>query len=245
MEEFYNSNNKVIAPTSELTSAVINALSLENKREPKNILLPRGSALMTSSGQLSPDITAIFHAATGTMYQYTPQQSYFDPSLESVENAIYACFELCKLNGNKRMAIPFIGGKIFKNRIFKAQNITEEEEDSKLIACIVNATIANANSSGCDYCFVAYDEAAHTLFSDELGKSHSDFDFDKHLKKGDIVDFKLHNCDGIVNAANMEVEFGGGISDSIAKATQDESNINKEAKVAIDDFWSKYKKSQL
>ncbi len=35
---------------------------------------------------------------------------------------------------------------------------------------------------------------------------------------GSIVDFRLHRASAIVNAANMEVSFGGGISGPIATA---------------------------
>lgn len=54
------------------------------------------------------------------------------------------------------------------------------------------------------------------------------------------MDFDLHTCDGIVNAANMEVEFGGGISGAIASATKEAKAIDKEARDYILGFWSEF-----
>ncbi|MBK7428272.1 MAG: hypothetical protein IPI60_15265 [Saprospiraceae bacterium] len=233
MSTFYNSNNKVFAETSGLTSESITDLK-------SKILLPAGSALMTSAGKLSPEITAIFHAATGTMNPYFPEQTYYEPTLQSVEDSIKACFELGKLNGNKLMAMPYIGGKIFKKRIFKGQGLSDDDQNKRLVACIVAATINNAKSSALDYCFVAFDHPTYILFSDELENSFEEVDLSAHLKEGDITDFKLHNCDGIVNAANMEVKFGGGISGAIANGTQNQSNIDQEARAAINKFWTEY-----
>lgn len=49
-------------------------------------MLPRGSAIMTSSGQLAySGITAIIHAATGSM---TKSGGEFEPTLESVNTSI-------------------------------------------------------------------------------------------------------------------------------------------------------------
>ena len=62
------------------------------------------------------------------------------------------------------------------------------------------------------------------------------------LYQGDITRFV---CDGIVNAANMEVQFGGGISGAIATATHDKANIDLEADHSIQQFWSDYEATQL
>ena len=238
MSTFYNTNNKALSEISGLTSIIVS--DLKSKK-----LLPRGSALMTSSGKLSPDITAIFHAATGTMKTYFPKAPYYEPSLQSVEDSIQACFELSKLNGNKRIAMPYIGGSIFKNRIFAKQGLSDDEQNERLVACIVAATISNAKASTSDFCFVAFDNPSYLLFSSELKKSFGAVDLSEHLMEGDITDFKLHNCDGIVNAANMEVLFGGGISGAIATATHDKANIDLEANHCILQFWSDYEATQL
>lgn len=237
MSKFYNLDNKIFAETSGLTNFII--ADLKSRK-----LLPRGSALITSSGKLSPDITVILHAATGTMNGYSPEEYYYEPSLQSIEDSIEACFELAKINGNKRLAIPYIGGRIFKNRIFHEQGLTENEQDEKLVACVIASSLNYASSTNLDYCFVSYDHPTYVLFNNELIRSHGGVDISEHLKVGDIIDFKLHNCDAIINAANMEVEFGDGISGAIAKGTQDKDEIDKEAKCAINKFWAEYE-SQL
>ncbi|NHE58707.1 macro domain-containing protein [Cyclobacterium plantarum] len=233
MSTFYNSKNKVYAEISALTPTII--ADLKSKE-----LLPRGSALLTGAGKLAPDINSIFHAATGTMMPYFPSQTYYEPSLLSVENAISACFALAKANGNNRLAIPYIGGKIFKGRIFDGQGVSEEDQNHKLVASIVGASITNAKLTGLDFCFVVFDTATNLLFSHEIKKSYDELNFSKKLMVGDIVDFSLHQCDGIVNAANMEVQFGGGISGAIAKASQDQDNIDKDARSGIIQFWADY-----
>ena len=237
MPTFYNSKNKVYAEVSGLTRAIVTDLKSKS-------LLPRGSALMTGTGKLAPEITAIFHAATGTMFSYSPEMPYYDPSLQSVEDSIKACFVLGKINGNKRLAMPFIGGNIFKKRIFYGQGLSKDEENERLVACIISSTVNSAKSSGSDFCFVAYDQPTYLLFSSELKKSYGEVDLSEHLKEANITHFKSHKCDGIVNAANMEVQFGGGISDAIGRATQNQIHIDKEAKADIIQFWSDYDNSQ-
>ena len=56
------------------------------------------------------------------------------------------------------------------------------------------------------------------------------------VANGDICQFITHNCSTIVNAANMEVRFGAGISNIIGNATGQRANINNEAKNHIDEF---------
>jgi len=230
---FYNSNNTVIACTTELTDSTISNLK-------KKTLVPRGSALMTSSGNLSPNIKAILHAASGLMDRYYPEKPDYEPTLQSVSDSIGACFELGKSNGLKRIAIPFIGGRIFKLRIFDGQGLSADDQDKQLVACIVKATIDSAKSNSCDYCLIAFDSNANTLFNNELKKSYPSEDINEHLKQGDITKFDLHNCDAIVNAANMEVRFGGGLSAAIANATGEQHKIDQEATASINKFWTDY-----
>jgi O-acetyl-ADP-ribose deacetylase (regulator of RNase III) len=47
--------------------------------------------------------------------------------------------------------------------------------------------------------------------------------------QGSITNFSAHGASAIINAANMEVQFGGGISGAIARASASEENINQEA----------------
>jgi O-acetyl-ADP-ribose deacetylase (regulator of RNase III) len=54
---------------------------------------------------------------------------------------------------------------------------------------------------------------------------------------GSITDARLHGASAIVNAANMEVTFGGGLSGAIAKATGRADEINEEARRAIESIY--------
>ena len=56
------------------------------------------------------------------------------------------------------------------------------------------------------------------------------------MLQGDICAFSLHGCSAIVNAANTEVQFGGGVSGAIARATGSDSAIDREAKTLIKKF---------
>ena len=79
------------------------------------LMMPRGSALATSSGRLSEQgITQIIHAATGSMSRGGKE---FDPTLKGVVDAVQNSLELARLNGHRRVAVPFLGGKIFVDRI--------------------------------------------------------------------------------------------------------------------------------
>lgn len=233
MNTFYNYNDQVLAAISGLTSPDISDLKSKT-------LLPKGSGLRTSSGHLAPNISAIYHAATGTMNSYFPALPLYEPTLQSVEDSIQACFSLAKIFGSKRLAMPYIGGSIFKNRIFKGMGLSEKEKNERLVKTIVDATIQFADEYKLDYCFVAFDDEAYTCFTDELKTRMDDKAIAVYLVQGDITDFSLHQCDGIINAANMEVQFGGGISGAIARATQDSVNIDKEASLAIQNFWKAY-----
>ena len=57
------------------------------------------------------------------------------------------------------------------------------------------------------------------------------------LTPGSITDFKLHGASAIVNAANMEVRFGGGLSGAIGKATGEANKIDEEARQGIQSFY--------
>lgn len=48
----------------------------------------------------------------------------------------------------------------------------------------------------------------------------------------------FYNSKNKVYAANMEIQFGGGISGAIARATQDQVNIDKDARYGIIQFWA-------
>lgn len=57
------------------------------------------------------------------------------------------------------------------------------------------------------------------------------------LVNGSVTHFADHQCAAIINAANMEVEFSGGISSIIGNAAGKISQLNAEAASAIKNFW--------
>jgi len=57
------------------------------------------------------------------------------------------------------------------------------------------------------------------------------------IMQGSILSFHDHHAPVIMNAANMEVEFGGGLSGIVGGATGDQTAIDKEARADIQAFW--------
>ena len=191
----------------------------------KNHMLPRGSVLMTSSGDLQKlGIKTIIHAATGSM---TKSKGQFEPTLDSIGHSVTNSLELALKNNFKSIAIPFLGGKIFASRIGGGS--------SKIMEKIVDS--AQSYSSKLEIHFVLFDDPDFIMFKKYIDSKYKNLNFKIH--HGSIVDFKLHTCSIIVNAANMEVKFGGGLSGVIAKATNNESKIDLEAKSIINEYYKK------
>lgn len=195
---------------------------------------PLGAAVWTGSGKLANQgITAIVQAASGAMRSGPG----YDPTVESFKLTIQNSFALAASHGRSRLAVPFIGGGIFFHRIVPsitrqclAQTITE--------ACL-------AHHGQMEAVIVAYPHDVYALFAEELRAAN---DPQVSLLEGSITDFALHQCDVIINAANMEVVFGGGLSGRIADAangswtsgdgeTSPADEIDQEAQVALAEFW--------
>ncbi|WP_299890003.1 hypothetical protein [uncultured Lacinutrix sp.] len=192
-------------------------------REP---MLPRGSALITTSGNLySKGMKAIINAATGAM---TKSGGIFEPTETSIANSIKNSFTLMSVNGYNKIAVPFIGGKIFISRIGVTANA--------LAKCIIDACF-KANSDGSQFVLVIHGTHDYNIFKQEINTNYPAINYSKVLKEGSILDFSLHQCDTIMNAANMEVKFGGGLSGIIANATGEQVKIDAEALAAIKQFW--------
>jgi O-acetyl-ADP-ribose deacetylase (regulator of RNase III) len=54
--------------------------------------------------------------------------------------------------------------------------------------------------------------------------------------QGNITKFDEHEADVIVNAANTEMQFGGGLSGAIARAAGAHGTIEKEALKVIEEY---------
>jgi O-acetyl-ADP-ribose deacetylase (regulator of RNase III) len=189
-------------------------------------MIPRGSALITISGDLKKQgISAIIHAATGSM---TKSDGVFEPTLESVKNSIKNSLMLARHYNHKRVAIPFLAGGIFAGRM----GVTKEE----LAKAIVEASLDYKKKL--EVVFVLYSDSEEQIFAQAL-KSASETKARKKkskkasVVKGSITDFSLHQATAIVNAANMEVAFGGGISGFIGQATGQSEALDAKAQELI------------
>ena len=210
--------------TSTTTVSVINCP--ENEALRGRNYAPLGASVWTSSGQLAAKgITAIAQAATGTMSPHSVTGG--EPTRTSVADAVINSLALAASHGRARLAIPFIASGIFRQRIVPPCDKDE------LAEIIVKACE--------DHCgtvtpvIVAYGTADHTSFQTAIAKLGAT---KVTLIEGSVTDHHLHKCDVIVNAANMEVTFGGGMSGRIGAATHDIPNINKEAHAEVTAFWA-------
>lgn len=201
-----------------------NKVSMNKTTEPQALkegLLPRGSALLTSSGELNASgITAIIHAASGSM---TKSEGIYEPTRESIANSLENSITLAKRYDHKRVAIPFIASGIFADRI----GISRED----LAKLIVQTTVKN--NQDIQTIFVLYGDADTALFKKTVADLGIKTSPQLEIVNGSITDFSLHKATAIINAANMEVAFGGGISGVIGKATCKAHDIDKEAKTLI------------
>jgi 2-succinyl-6-hydroxy-2,4-cyclohexadiene-1-carboxylate synthase len=189
-------------------------------------LMPRGSAIATSAGALQlQGIRQIIHAASGSMGRSGPK---FDPTLDGVVHSVQNSLELARRNGHRRVAVPFIGGKIFVDRIgIQTQELANQ---------IVDAAVKSRGDL--ELRFVTFGEEDTALFRNALKRHEGRVPANAaQVTLGSITDFKVHGASAIINAANMEVQFGGGLSGAIGRATGHMDEINKEAQKAIHDFY--------
>jgi len=187
-------------------------------------MIPRGSALITDSGELkSSGITHIIHAATGSM---TKSSEAFKPTLEGITNSIINSISLAHEFKHKTIAIPFLGGGIFLGSL----GLLKKE----LAKNIIQAALNN-NPHKLIISFVTWSSEETRVFKDlyqKLVKDNSKY----KVVRGSITDFNIHKSSVIVNAANMEVIFGGGLSGVIGEATKSSTKIDSSAKKFIEKF---------
>jgi O-acetyl-ADP-ribose deacetylase (regulator of RNase III) len=193
-------------------------------------LAPRGSAVITSSGNLAATkITAIIHAATGSMIERLDKSGLAEPTLDSLRNSLINSFELARVHKHKRIAIPFIGGGIFAKRM--AAEIPE------VALKIIRTTIENAN--GIEIVFTLFDIESVDLFKKILAQETATASDPAEVLQritvvgGDITKFSTHGASAIVNAANMEVRMGGGVAGAIRRASERGDEIDAEGQTIV------------
>ncbi len=218
----FNCVSKLKIDAKGLSSMISSEGTTFSKEVMKKGFAPRGSAVATSSGKLAQNgIRNIIHAASGSMAMDGEE---FVPTLESVALSVKNSLSLASKLNHQSIAIPFIGGKIFLQRIGVSSQT--------LASAIVDSIQAGKNELTVK--LIAFSDEDYFLFKTIIqNKSITDI----AVLQGSILDFKLHGCSAIINAANMEVIFGGGISGAIANATENEREINEEAQMIIHEFY--------
>jgi len=207
---------------STATSVIADAGTKPFAEAKKRGALPRGSALITSSGKLKDaGITHIVHAATGGSRN---RGGEFEPTLESVRHSVVNSLTLAKNVGAKRVALPFVGGAIFLGRIGTTQE--------KLAETIVQAALDGRGDLELRFTLFSDDET--TMFRRILKRLNAPASV--VALKANITVFAQHGSDVIVNAANCEVVFGSGVSGAIASASQNPQAIDAEAAAAIKEY---------
>jgi O-acetyl-ADP-ribose deacetylase (regulator of RNase III) len=217
--------------------------------------LPRGAALITTSGDLAKqtrslhmmtykemsrrenycEIKWIIHAASG-LYDL----SNYHPTKKSVILSVQNSIILAEIRNIKSLAIPLVGGGFFLNLIKKTSpGITKEQ----LAEAIVKAAINQRNFAN-ETLTIVFNDYNSNNFQNVLNKLKNDSNWNSKFNEdntkaveGDITDFNIHKCEAIVNAANCKVQFGEGISGIIGEKTGEEAEaINGEAREIINEY---------
>jgi len=220
----------------------------------KNSLLP-GSALLTdtldgsdggSSTLNSKGITHIIHAAPWPRDLFKSDEDFINCVVKSVQNSII----LADREKFEKLAIPLVGGGIYLG------SCDPEELAEGIMRGAVNQLAECQNLQ--QIVFLDWHDNKtprknRQVFLNAFSKLEDKSWFGKHrsgsgieLAKnptkivicewGDIRDKRIHGASVIANAANTQVQFGGGISGAIAEQVGDKDKINQKAKELIAKF---------
>ena len=248
-------------PIVQTEKATLSAVGIDlNEQWEKDGLAPLGSAAITESGDLKESgINYIIHAASGSMSSY---DNSTEPTLKSIKLSIINSIKLAELNNVKTLAIPLIGGGIFLDRIgttreLLAYEIITTAMETKTKLNIVFVAYSEEDSQAMNE---AYQSAKPTVkivqlnwlqklwnylisfFKKNNPQQKLPYFFEhSRVARGSITKFSDHGGDAIVNAANMELQFGGGLSGIIGKATGQTEEIDQDCAELIKEFWSKNK----
>jgi len=189
-------------------------------------MLPRGSAMITKSGDLAATgISSIIHVAPGAM---STSGDAFNPTLDGVRIGLKNAIILAKENNIKSIALPFIGSSIFIHSI----GITKKELAKEILQAI-------DTEDGMRKVMMVYkDHNEYLMFVNLKEELHLSDDIE--IMEGSITRFEDHQAESIINAANMEVQFGGGVSGAIARATNDAYAIDGYANTEIKEFYGQF-----
>jgi len=139
-----------------------------------------------------------------------------------------------------KVALPFIGGMLFLQRTGL---------DPDVLARAVIRTAIENKGRHLEVRLVTFGEEHTNLFQSILMEFLAQPQYSEHTSSisvcpGDITKFETHGCDVIVNAANIEGRFFGGVSGAIALASQNAAAIDKEAAKIVAAYINAYLSSQ-
>lgn len=207
-------------------------------------MLPRGSAIITSSGDLEKQqIKAIIHAVPGAMARKDVE---FEPNLKGLVCSIQNSIILAEKNNYESIAFPLADSK-FIDLVLPSNQGSRRERKLRLAEIIIKAVI-NQRKKLKKIVFVEFGD---NVFTEAGAKIAFEEDYNKKLGQGmevkivfqkskGITDYDLHECELIVNTTfNMEGKFNGskGISGLIAiKTGSGKNKIQNEIREHLAEF---------
>ncbi|CAG8666870.1 3187_t:CDS:2 [Ambispora leptoticha] len=178
-----------------------------------------GSSILNDKG-----ITHLIHAVNQPFSSFANNEQWFiNYVVRSVQNSII----LADRYKFEKLAIPLVGGGIFLGSC----------DPQKLAEGIVKGAINQLaecktyNKLFCLTDIIAKPPEKIANGGLELAKNPTKIIFDEW---GDIRDKRIHEASVIVNVANTQVKFGGGISGAIAKQVGDKTKIEAKAQELIE-----------
>lgn len=202
-------------------------------------ILPLGSALLTdtldgdgngTSELYEKGINYIIHAAPEPRWHFFTDENFINCVVKSVQNSII----LADTSKFEKLAIPLVGGGIY---LF---NCDPENLAEGIIIGALNQVAECQNLE--EIIFVAFGEKVNGqekyYLAETFEKIKQEGNYSEKIKKakavkGDICDKNLHGAEAIVNAANVQVKFGAGISEKMIKKTGSPKKIDEKAQALI------------
>ncbi|CAJ0892882.1 5813_t:CDS:2 [Entrophospora sp. SA101] len=212
-------------------------------------MLPRGSAILTGSGDLEKQgIKAIIHACPGAIQKNAGSE--FEPNIQGIIHSVQNSIILAEKNNYKSIAFCLVGSS-FLDRIFPNQG-TKKEKQLKLAEIIIKSAVEQRKSLE----KIVFVDFGNTAFMEVNIKIGTESYFRKKLGivsilfcgNNSITDYSSHKCEVIVNSLNMEGEFisSGSFSGFIAKKTGSrKSKIQKKIKEHITEFNKRLKNKSI
>ena len=192
-------------------------------------LLPPGSVLLSERGfgRINRLIQAGV-ASSGLTNLPVP--------LHDIKETVKNIMELADVNGIQKFAMPVLAGDIFFRRIPEYENKHEGRSKIELATMIMEEVdkYNRNNRTRINPVYVDFKRSGSEVLNafTEAGKIRARKGIHDNIKIGDLLNYNDHGCSVIVNAANTNMKFGGGIAGKIGTridedADQETSRKNK------------------